>query len=642
MEKIISSIKEKQRFPLYYWRPAVYCLLVFITIIYGVLLMMDIINANQANALDYIILALFTICFGWISFAFWSAVIGFLLLSFKRDPLTLKKLETYNKKNGKDELREKTAIVMPVYNEDTDRVMAGIESTLRSLANTGKQKYFDFYLLSDSTDNTIANQESASWKLLKKRLKPLNINLFYRRREKNSHRKVGNIADFCTRWGKHYEHMIVLDADSIMGGDTLVSLVLKMQHNPNAGLIQTIPIPVRQQTFFGRFLQFSAELYCPLLATGNSFWQTDTGNYWGHNAIIRTKAFIECCGLPTLIGRPPFGGEILSHDFVEAALLKRGGWQVLTVTERVDSYEEVPSNIIDFITRDRRWAQGNIQHLKLLKVKGFHWISRLHMLFGALAYISSFLWLIMLTLGTADAILTALNSNQFFTQPYQLFPNWKVVNSQLIYSLFGLTALLLLTPKLLSLVHALFTQASSFGGKIVLIFSTLFEIVTAIVIAPIMMIFHAYVVIYTLIGAEVTWNSQPRNGRNILWSEAFQCTAIVMLCASIWGGLSYLYAANFFWWMLPVLIGLVLATPIVRYSGSFWLGRLLKRLRLFITPSESSTPTVLVNIDEYASFYSKLQAEKHDPNPISKTLARPKNKTTLPEEVYTKMPIQQL
>ena len=140
-------------------------------------------------------------------------------------------------------------------------------------------------------------------------------------------------------------------------------MVRAMQANPRTGLIQTIPIPVRQTTFFGRFVQFAAVLYSPMLATGLAFWQTDAANYWGHNAIIRMRAFIDHCGLPTLPGKAPFGGDILSHDFVEAALLRRAGWDVFLLADLEGSYEEVPCNIIDYAKGDRRWVQGNIQHL---------------------------------------------------------------------------------------------------------------------------------------------------------------------------------------------------------------------------------------------------------------------------------------
>jgi len=268
--------------------------------------------------------------------------------------------------------------------------------------------------LSDTTKLDIAQRERNQWKQFTDRIGDLSKQTFYRRREKNLHRKVGNIAEFLQRWGKNYDHMIVLDADSVMSGTCLLRMVRTMQANPRAGLIQTVPIPVRQTTFFGRFVQFAAVLYSPMLATGIAFWQTGAANYWGHNAIIRVQAFLDHCGLPTLPGKAPFGGDILSHDFVEAAMLRRAGWDVFLLADLEGSYEEVPCNIIDYATRDRRWVQGNIQHLGILDAGGLHPISRLHFLLGATAYISSLIWLLMLVLSTADAVVRALHSNEYF------------------------------------------------------------------------------------------------------------------------------------------------------------------------------------------------------------------------------------
>jgi membrane glycosyltransferase len=348
-----------------------------------------------------VLLGLFSITFCWISVAFWSAACGFVLQILQRDPLTLAPLNP--DRYRVQPITTRTAVVMPVYNEETQRVIAGFEATLRSLVATGEGKHFDFYLLSDTTDAEVAQAELDAWQQLSARLGDLHQQIYYRRREKNTARKVGNLADFCQRWGSKYTQMIVLDADSIMTGDCLLQMVRAMQANPRAGLIQTVPIPVRQTTFFGRFVQFASVLYSPMLATGLCFWQTDTANYWGHNAIIRVRAFIDYCGLPSLPGKAPFGGDILSHDFVEAAMLRRARWDVFLLADLDGSYEEVPCNIIDYAKRDRRWVQGNIQHLGLLRIAGLHAISRLHFLLGAIAYISSLVWLAMLVLSTADA-----------------------------------------------------------------------------------------------------------------------------------------------------------------------------------------------------------------------------------------------
>lgn len=598
--------------------------LVLLTSCYGAWTMFDILRANGTTPLEMAVLVLFTITFAWVTISFWSGLIGFFLQLFRIDPLTLTRYRYHH-----DNLQEppfRVAVVMPVYNEECNRVCAGFEANLRSLARTGHLKQFDFYLLSDTQDEEKAALEMAAWHGLKSRLGSLGKHAFYRRREKNTHRKVGNIEDFVTRWGSHYEAMIVLDADSIMSGECMLSMSNALHANPGAGLIQTVPVPVRQSTFFGRFLQFSASLYSPILANGLAFWQTDCANYWGHNAIIRIEAFRRHCGLPVLPGAAPFGGEILSHDFVEAALLRRAGWSVLLLPNLQGSYEEVPSNIIDYATRDRRWAQGNVQHLGLLKAAGLRGISRMHMLMGAIAYISSLLWLLMLTLSTADALVRATTDTVFFGHQYQLFPDWPIAKPGLIFSLLFLTACMLLVPKVLALLEALVHRRKAFGGAIRLCAGAVLETLFAVLIAPVMMVFHAYFVVCVLIGRQVKWDAQSREGRMTPWNEAFKRTGVATVVAMVWGGVTFYYSELFFWWLSPVLAGLVLAPMIIRFSSSLALGGALSRLGLFAVDSEVQPCSVLKEVKRFEQLnYSRL-------------IARPgEADLKLPQEIATKM-----
>jgi membrane glycosyltransferase len=482
---------------------------------------------------------------------------------------------------------------MPIYNEDTHRVIAGFEVSLQSLKATGQLKHFDFYLLSDTQDATIASNELSAWHALCERLGDTAKQVFYRRREDNKHRKVGNLTDFCERWGSQYEHMIVLDADSVMTGQCMLELTTSMLNNPQAGLIQTIPIPVRQDTFFGRFLQFASILYSPMLATGSAFWQTDKANYWGHNAIIRVKAFIDCCGLPTLKGKAPFGGEILSHDFVEASLLHSANWDVLLLADIEGSYEEVPSNILDYAVRDRRWVQGNIQHLGLLSSAKLKLMSKLHFLLGATAYISSLIWLSMLALSTIDAVTRALNSDVYFNRAYQLFPTWQIAKTELIDSLLYLTIIILLLPKLMGVIVTLVHRKQRFGGALKLTLGSIIETVFAIIVAPLMMVFHAYFVVCVFLGKKVKWDAQPREGRMVPWKEAFSYTLLSSLIAIVWGSVAYYFTPVFFWWLSPILLGLILAAPIVRYSSSIKLGVKLRKWGIFLCPSEVDNDATL-------------------------------------------------
>lgn len=595
---------------------------------WGIFLMFDVLRANEVTILEGLLLFLFSLNFAWISFAFWNAIMGFTLNLLKRDPFTLKKQALLPPDSSP--ITTRTAVVMPVYNEDTKRITAGFEATLRDLVSTGEIANFDFFMLSDTTKAPIAQAELEAWQALQERLGPdLAKRCFYRRREKNVRRKVGNLDDFLTRWGKHYEHMIVLDADSVMTGECLLTLVRTMQANPQAGLVQTVPIPVRQETFFGRFVQFAAVLYSPMLATGLAFWQTDTANYWGHNAIVRVRAFMETCGLPTLPGKAPFGGDILSHDFVEAAFLRRGGWSTYLLPQLDGSYEEVPSNLLEYAKRDRRWVEGNIQHLALLDTKGLKFISRMHFAMGAFAYLSSPLWLIMLGLGSVDAVLRAVTQNVFFGVGYQLFPNWPIAKPATVHLMLIITAILLLLPKLLAIIITLRDRRQQFGGAIKLVLGAIVETLFAILVAPVTMTFHAYFVLTVFLGQKVTWDAQAREGLLVPWGEAFKRTLFSSLAALIWGAVTFYFSPLFFYWLLPILVGLVLAAPAVRYSSSLEGGKRLRRWGIFLVPSEVNEVPALRCLEEVeAVIAADTTRREQAPTPA------------LPSEIHEEMPVQ--
>ena len=595
---------------------------------YGISIMFDILNSNGMTLLEYALLVLFSITFAWIVTAFCSGTIGFVLQLFRIDPLTLKRIKPIAV-HAQAIAKQKTAVVMPIYNEDTHRVIAGFEVSLASLKETGQLEHFDFYLLSDTQDPQIAENEINAWHALCERLGDTAKHIFYRRREDNKHRKVGNLTDFCERWGSKYDHMIVLDADSIMTGKCMLELTTSMLNNPQAGLIQTIPIPVRQDTFFGRFLQFASVLYSPMLATGSAFWQTDQANYWGHNAIIRVDAFIKCCGLPILKGNAPFGGEILSHDFVEASLLHSADWDVLLLSEIEGSYEEVPSNILDYAIRDRRWVQGNIQHLGLLSSNKLKLMSKFHFLLGATAYISSLIWLSMLALSTIDAVTRALNSDVYFNRAYQLFPTWQIAKTDLIDSLLYLTIIILLMPKLMGVIVTLVHRNKRFGGSIKLIAGSVIETLFAVIVAPLMMVFHAYFVVCVFLGKKVTWDAQPREGRMVSWKEAFGYTLFSTVVAVAWGGVAYYFTPVFFWWLSPILLGLILAAPIVRYSSSIKFGVALRKLGIFICPSEVDNSKTLAALKVHLQTVSVPSKGQY-----------PETLPALPAEQLTTMPVQ--
>lgn len=566
------------------------------TVAPGFVLMAGLLQSTGMVPLFWVILGLFTVTFAWIAVSFWTAVAGFALQVLRRDPLSLRRVPVHAALGETPLARRRTAIVMPIYNEDPARVMHGVEAICVSLLKTGQAEAFDLFLLSDSNDpEVIPREERAVW-ALQGRL-PAPFRTHYRRRARNSGRKAGNIAEFCRRWGGRYDYMVVLDADSVMEGSTLVELVRLMDANPGTGLIQTIPLPVRQESLFGRFQQFANALHGPMLAAGLSFWQGSAGNYWGHNAIIRIRPFVEHCQLPVLPGRPPLGGEILSHDFVEAALMRRGGWDVWLLPNLSGSYEELPGNIVDYARRDRRWSQGNLQHLRLLGTPGLQLMSRLHFLFGALAYLASLLWLLMLGTATAAAVVAYHRIESGSGSATLGFS----INTPVAYALLAVTLVLLMLPKLLGIALALHQRPKEFGGPPRLIGSGLLETSFSVLLAPLMMAFHSLFVAAVLFGRNVSWTAQSRDGRQVSWSESWHRTWPFVSTALAWGILVLWWAPGFFWWLSPVFAGLLLAPVLVRVSGSRAAGQWLHGRGFLLSPSEVSPSLALAALSDLGS-----------------------------------------
>ncbi|MGH8302724.1 MAG: glucans biosynthesis glucosyltransferase MdoH, partial [Steroidobacteraceae bacterium] len=531
--------------------------------------------------------------FVWITGAFWTALAGFIVRLRGGDPVALKPQELAGRP-----LAGRTAIAMPIYNEDTGRVMAGLDVIWSSLARLPEQHAFDLFILSDTRKLEIAAAEEAAWRQLAAR-HHAHGRIFYRRRTENAGRKAGNIADFVRAWGGAYDYAIVLDADSIMSGEALVMLARLMDAHPQAGIIQVLPLPAGRETFFARLIQFAARLSSPMLASGLAWWQLGEGNYWGHNAILRLKAFAAFCDLPRLPGAAPLGGEILSHDFAEAAFMRRAGYQVWLVPDDSGSWEEVPSNIIDYAARDRRWAQGNLQHLGLLPMRGLHWLSRVHLLTGVLSYASSPLWLLVLLLSSTVVVLDAIHGYQYFKPgSYALFPTWPQYRDGEIVALLSVTVAVLFLPKFFGALLALKDARlrRGFGGGPRLFLSLGIEQLFSILVAPAMMLFHTTFVVTTLMGKPVAWHAQERGDRGIGVLEALLRHKWHLAIGVAWGALILAFAPRYIWWLLPVLAGMVLAVPLTVISSRTGAGLWLRKHRLLMTPEETEPPMELAGL----------------------------------------------
>ncbi|MBV9491807.1 MAG: glucans biosynthesis glucosyltransferase MdoH, partial [Verrucomicrobia bacterium] len=473
-----------------------------------------------------------------------------------------------------------TAVVMPVFNEDPDTVFGNIRALYESLRQRGELESFEFYILSDSTDPASAVDEELAWADLCRQADGFG-RIHYRRRRLPVNRKSGNVADFCRRWGHRHRYMVVLDADSVMTGEAVSSLVRLMEMNPRAGIIQTMPRLTKADTLFGRIQQFASRVYSPVFAAGLNFWQQEAGNYWGHNAIIRVAPFLTSCGLPELPGSEPLGGRILSHDFVEAALMRAHGWEVWFAYDLEGSYEGLPPNLVEYVKRDRRWCQGNLQHAWFLLARNIQGISRLHLVQGILAYVSSPLLVSFVALNGLQAVLDHLGRH-----PGRLAPASSTV-------LFLVTLLLLFGPKLLGLAH-LFSRPQDLqpcGGPLRAATGVLLESLFSILTAPIMMWFHTRFVLRNLLGQTVSWHTQTRDGGSgPRLGDVVAEFWPLPLAATAFGALAWWADRAYAVWLLPLLLGLWLAIPVVQLSSRKGLLR-----SLFQTPEETAPPPELVH-----------------------------------------------
>ena len=537
---------------------------------------------------EHVVLALFVVLFAWLAFSTASAFAGFVALlgsgvrTLDIDPLA-----------PLPNVSSRTALLLPTYNEDARRLMSRLQAIYESVEATGQGDAFDFFVLSDTTDPDIWIAEEIEFFALRTRVGE--AQLFYRRRAENTERKAGNIGDWVTRFGGCYAQMIVLDADSLMTGDTVVRLAAAMEVHPHVGLIQTFPVIVNGTTLFQHLQQFAGRVYGPLIAHGIAWWHGGDSNYWGHNAVIRTEAFAACAGLPQLSGRKPIGGHILSHDFVEAALMRRGGYAVHLAPMLSGSYEETPPSLTDHAARDRRWCQGNLQHLGVLAARGLHWMSRLHLLTGIGAYITAPLWLVFLIVGILISLQAQFIRPEYFPRGFSLFPQWPAQDPVRAAWVFAGTMGLLVVPKLLGYLALLLRpdERRGCGGALRAFASLLIETLVSGLIAPVMMAMQSVAVAEILVGKDSGWQVQRRDDGTL----PFRALARRYLGHTIVGVLLAAAAFSVSWplflWMTPVIVGLVLAIPLAAVTADAAFGRRLQRLGLLTTPEERNPPEVL-------------------------------------------------
>jgi membrane glycosyltransferase len=537
-------------------------------------LMVHVLSARGWSAASGLFLALFLIGLPWTLIGFWNSAVGFVILRLTSDPVAF--TNPALRITPKDSpVTTRTAICLAVRHEDVGQVFARLDSMVRDIAATPWAAAFTFHVLSDSVRPDIVHAEEKVFAALVDG-HPRASFLRYRRRAVNTGFKAGNLREFAEGAQGHYDHMIVLDADSVMSAASMLRLVRAMQANPSLGILQTLVVGQPSGSAFTRVFQFGMRHAMRIQTVGSAWWQGPAGPYWGHNAIIRLKPFVDHCVLPTLPGRGPLGGQILSHDQVEAAMMRGAGYDVRVIADEFESWEENPPNLPDFIKRDLRWCQGNLQYLKLLRMPGLKPMGRFQLVNAIMMYAGAPAGLLMLAAGLA-MIGNGSRSSALAT---------------VAFALYFLMLVLGFAPRLLGMMDVLLRaeQRRLYGGTIRLLIGGAIDIVFSLFLGPVMMVAQALFVGGLVFGRRVIWEAQNRDGRIVRLAEASRGLWPQTLFGMAVTGILLNYAPGVLPWAAPTILPCLLAVPFTCLTAGEILGRLFVRYRVCAIADEYAPP----------------------------------------------------
>ncbi len=552
-------------------RRVLFVLLVASSVVGSAWLMALALAPGGWSLLDVVAMVAFVVVMPWLAVGFGNAAIGFLLDIFSADPLR----STNPLAVGVDldaEVRSSTALLLCIRNEMPARLVRNLDALARGLMAGKDASQFHVYVLSDTTDPQIAEQEVVAFEQLAQEWQS-GLTLTYRRRTDNRGFKAGNIQDFCERWGANHEFALVLDADSLMSGRAVRRLVLTMQANPQLGILQGLVVGMPATSAFTRLFQFGMRLGMRSYTLGSAWWQGDCGPYWGHNAVLRLVPFIRDCQLPVFVDRKGKQTHILSHDQVEAVLMRRAGFEVRVYPFEDESFEENPPNLMDFVARDLRWCAGNMQYWRLLTLPGLKVTSRVQLVLAMLMFVGAPAWFVLL--GTLGWSVHQSSLREVFDVPALATLLWVVITMAML-------------PKLAAGLSVLLRAQArrSFGGGVRFLCGFVVESVFSLLITPVLWVSQTVLLIGLPFGKRITWTAQNRDEQQISWQLALRAfglhTAIGLLLGWLW--IDWHEPAT--WWIAYFIGGLWVCVPVAVLTSWPALGQVLTRWRLAGIPQE--------------------------------------------------------
>ena len=545
--------------------------------------------------LRILLLTLFALTLPWMVVGFWNAIIGLLLCQCYKDPTTVV-LPASMQVNDSAPLAHSTAILLCIRNESPARLIRNLQVMLHGLAADQLAGFFHIYILSDTNDKRIAKEEYDCFEAMRAEWSKT-IPITYRCRTDNTGYKAGNIADFCGRWGKDHDFALVLDADSFMASSAIVRLVRMMQANPRLGILQGLVIGLPSSSAFTRLFQYGMRLGMRSYTMGSAWWQADCGPYWGHNALIRLAPFITHCELPSLRSRSGLPKPILSHDLIEAILMRRAGYEVRIYPSEDASWEENPPTLTEYIRRDLRWCEGNLQYLHLLTLKNLQPVSRAQLILAIAMFFGSPAWIALIFSCTLAIGVSATPS--------------ALVNPDNFSALLVVTLIMWYLPKIAGALDVVLRNSESqrFGGRWRFCFSLMLELIFSLLMTPITWLNHTIFIIGLALGKKGGWTGQTRDDHSVSIANALQQfwphTFIGIGLAS----LLYFTHPETLWYGMLFFGGLLFSIPLVVLTSQAWLGRWMIARQLLALPEEITPPAVLLPLQLSALEINRLSAD---------------------------------
>jgi membrane glycosyltransferase len=561
------------------WRPILVFLSVGLTMAGLIWLAVIALSPGGFGAVDLVLVVLFAVTLPWYVIGFWNATIGLLIMRFARDPVAAV-MPVAGRVRGDEPITASTAVLLCIRNEPPERVVRLLEPMMEGLAARGVGERFHVYVLSDTSEADMAAAEDARFAALAAAWRG-QIALTYRRRTQNTGFKAGNIRDFCQRWGKDHDFAIMLDADSVMTVDLVLKLVRIMQIDPRLGIVQSLVIGMPSASAFARIFQFGMRLSMRSYTIGSAWWQGDCGPYWGHNAIVRIDKFVTHCQLPVLAEGTLVKGHVLSHDQIEAVLMRRAGYGVRVLAGEGSSFEQNPPTLLEFIRRDLRWCQGNMQYWHFLRMPGLPFLSRYQLAFAILMFLGSPAWMGLLLIGSAAVALSPTPAD---------FMRWDAGMAVLV-----LVLMMWFAPNIATVIDVL-TRAKLrhlFGGGVRFSASFMVTIIFVVLLAPIMWASHTLFLMRLLCGRTVDWGAQARHDHEVPWSLACRqfwpqtligLAPVLLLAVATPSAIPY---------ALLIAAGPLLSIPLAVVTAAPALGRALIAVGLDRLPEETLPPPEL-------------------------------------------------